>query len=355
MRKMQSPISLSAAVTVPHLPQRISLPTGVATIDVDLDAELDLTSSRFEMQRRRYRLPEALHELAPYVLRNSSEGRAPFNGANVRLDVDIDRSAISAGESFSVRRGSFFTSLASNELTRWSLEEKSDPWDFRGRFLFEQDGTVQPLSRSQLGNGIGVSTLAITADDYLILVLQSKANQTSSGLWAPSGSGAMEPRDFGGQRNPLLRTAVLAGAERELNEESRIGSDQVLGGSVIGYSRWLDRGAKPEFYCVTALHTHSRDVRQGTHTHPWWSAERNWTSDVTIQHLSLERAARAKLKTTSAPLWRQAGLVTAPERLEESISLPLSLALDALTRSMRRNPGFMDDLRRSSADTKAAR
>ncbi|WP_245787291.1 hypothetical protein [Amycolatopsis saalfeldensis] len=76
----------------------------------------------------------------------------------------------------------------------------------------------------------GVSTIAFTTDGKLVAVRQSARNSVSGLLLAPSGSGSLEPRDLrtadGGERR-LLHTAVGAGMERELREESGVHADEI--------------------------------------------------------------------------------------------------------------------------------
>ncbi|HEY2523040.1 MAG TPA: hypothetical protein VGJ19_23215 [Streptosporangiaceae bacterium] len=48
--------------------------------------------------------------------------------------------------------------------------------------------------------------------------------------------------------------------ERELCEETGVGVDDVLETRVIGFGRWLERGAKPEFFGVTTLKILAKDV-----------------------------------------------------------------------------------------------
>lgn len=335
MRKLQFPIPFPGEVEVPGLPTIVKMSAGSAAIDVNADARLRTATNRVRWESDEYRLPSDLAEKAPYVLRTSAMGRWPFNGPNVRLESDISVLSIDDGQDIVMRPAAFFPSLCSNELTGWSLTESGVPWKFREQFLFDTDGRIIPLSQSRLANGVGVSTLAITTDDKLLIVLQSMRTQTSSGMWAPSGSGALEPQDVGTQPNPLLTTVVTAGAVRELREEGLIRPEWIGESAVIGYARWLDRGAKPEFFCLTALTVDSSVIRRGSRAHRLGSEERMWTADIQTLDLDLSGILSSENKPGgSSPLWATTTLIPDQTILEASTSVSLSMALDAFVRAL---------------------
>lgn len=108
---------------------------------------------------------------------------------------------------------------------------------------------------------IGISTLAFTSDDLLVLAQQSENNSASGGLIAPSGSGSLEPDDLASAGDhPSLQQVLIRGMERELCEETGISSNDVLETRIIGFGRWLERGAKPEFFGITRLRILARDL-----------------------------------------------------------------------------------------------
>ncbi|WP_167048020.1 hypothetical protein [Salinibacterium sp. ZJ454] len=345
MRKLQFPVPLPNNVEVPGLPLIVQLSNGRVAIDPELDALLPYARNRVLWSGDEYRLPSALEELAPYVLRRSAQGRWPFNGPNVRLETNISAATLTEDNDVKLRRGSFFRGLCSNELTSWRLTQNGQPWDFNGQYLLDTQNRAFPLDQSELLNGVGVSTLAITTDDKLVIVLQSTNTQTSAGLWAPSGSGALEPRDIPGDEPRLLSDVVIGGAVRELMEEGRI-PDSAIGKSLmIGYGRWLDRGAKPEFYCVTALNVDSSEIKLGLKAHPFGAEERAWTADIQLLSLNTKGLGGPVPTVESSPAWPTSGLVIDMNILEGSTSVSLSVALDALVRALRANELFLEELR----------
>lgn len=353
MRRRQSPINFQRPLEVPGLPVVVCAPAGQAAIDPDLDLLLPTAANPVRWSETRYRLPPPLAAIAPYVLRRSSQGRWPFNGPNVSLATDLTTDAVESSAEVLMREGDFFSALCSNELTGWVLTCDGESFDFWDRFVFDSRGRFSALNTSELNNGVGVSTLAITSDDMLVITLQSSRSQTSAGLWAPSGSGALEPRDVVRGGTVLVTTAAGKGAERELVEETRIPRQAIGRTEVIGYARWLDRGAKPEFYCVTALTVTARELGHHGQVHRPLSEERLWTAGRDVVGLTTSVTLDPDLVAGLArtPCWRGAGLVPQGSVLDDSVSLSLEMALDALARRLHHEPTFLDRLRSESTRT----
>ena len=128
-----------------------------------------------------------------------------------------------------------------------------------------RDGTLAPLKLSCLNNEIGVSTLAVTADRYLVIWQQNmNASPVSAGKLAPSGSGSADWDDMQSAPDKVFPAVIIRGMERELREESRLKKAEIRGTRVIGYFRWMEKGAKPEFTGVTSLCCGVGDIRPDT-------------------------------------------------------------------------------------------
>ncbi|WP_168626460.1 hypothetical protein [Cryobacterium sp. BB307] len=345
MRKVTAPVEFDGELVVPGLPQIVTTEVGRVAIDPDVDALLANSQCNVKWQSDPYELPSPLAEIAPYVLRTSAQGRWPFNGPNVRLESDISAEFLTDNRDVLMRPGNFYRGLCSNELTSWVITRGGTRWPFEEQFIFDSQHRIQALSQSQLLNGVGVSTLAVTTDDRLVIVLQSRNSQTSAGMWAPSGSGALEPQDVAASPDQLLVNVVSAGAVRELREEGNLSATAVGASEVIGYGRWLDRGAKPEFYCLTALTVASTELRLGSNAHRFGTEERTWTADIQLIELDFAGAQSRVDNDSSRPLWRSSLLVPNPAVLIGSVSVSLSLALDALVRALRRDPDIVSRLR----------
>ncbi|MFG1919420.1 NUDIX hydrolase [Micromonospora sp. NPDC048898] len=154
-----------------------------------------------------------------------------------------------------LRSAHYFDFFCSNVLVPYDVcEVGRRNLALRGRDLIvDRHGRLRTFRNSRLANIIGVSTLAFTSDGQLLLVAQTRDNVGSPGLLAPSGSGSLEPQDVSPQSTPTLQEIIRTGAERELREECHINSAEIEGSDLLGYGRWLSRGATPEFCAVTFL------------------------------------------------------------------------------------------------------
>ncbi|GAB4085541.1 hypothetical protein GCM10028784_21710 [Myceligenerans cantabricum] len=351
------PLQFDGDPSVPGLPVLIRSREGTIAIDPALDRRLPETPVRAEMAPDVFDLPERLAGISRYVMARSGQGQWPFNGQNVRLATNIDATWLDRERPAVVQASDFFSLLCSNELTKWDITSPDGPFGFREEFLFDEGGNFRPLESSHLNNSIGTSTLAVTTDDHLVVTLQSTRSQASSGRLAPSGSGALEPRDL--TPGSTLQEFVGEGAERELSEETTIPRAAVAATAVIGYGRWLDRGAKPEFFSVSALTVSSRDFSRKGMIHGLLKEERLWTQTIDFAPLDLEAPSRpgssegvasSRLdgSTGRAPCWRETGLADL-STLPGEPSVPLDAALDALVRALRAEPGLLTRLRGGAA------
>ncbi|MDR7380601.1 hypothetical protein [Promicromonospora iranensis] len=344
------PLSFEGSPAVPGLPSVLLSAEGRMAFDPELDLKLAHALVPVQMAPSMYTLPTGLADVAPYVMSNSARGHWPFNGPNVRLCTDIDQDFLEQDRPAVVQRSNFFSLLCSNELTRWDIEAPEGPFRFRENYLFDDSGDFRRFDSSKLDNSIGVSTLAITTDDHLVVTLQTTRSQASSGRLAPSGSGALEPRDY--SDSSFLHELICRGAERELREETTISRTAIGRSAVVGYGRWLDRGAKPEFFCVTALTVSSQELRRKGLIHGVLTDERLWTQTIRVTPLNLSAIqnlpADTELSAEQAPCWHAAGLLDLSRQIGEP-SVPLDSALDALVRVLRADPSFLVELRDEGA------
>ncbi|MGH8917377.1 MAG: hypothetical protein ACRD0H_03415, partial [Actinomycetes bacterium] len=227
----------------------------------------------------------------------------------------------------------FFDAVCSNELAslRITSAGTGEEYDLRREELADSAGALRTLAGSSLAEIVGVSTIAFTTDGKLVAVRQSARNSVSELLLAPSGSGSLEPRDLrtadGGQRR-LLHTAVGAGMERELREESGIGAEEITSTRLTGFARWMERGAKPEFFGVTTLSVDSATLAERRPR----GAERLYSAGVTMLDVDLAAIGRELAAGTALP-------DALPARLRDDGSLPPLLCLRAAALAQVRQPG----------------
>ncbi len=117
---------------------------------------------------------------------------------------------------------------------------------------------VRQFEKSVMSDHIGISTLAITTDGYVIILHQNDKALTSTDHLMPSASGSVDYKDF--QSNADFRQTLIAAAERELKEETNISKEFIESTKLIGFYRDLGRCGKPEFCCITQLNINLFDI-----------------------------------------------------------------------------------------------
>ncbi|MGW3961662.1 hypothetical protein ACWED2_17700 [Amycolatopsis sp. NPDC005003] len=296
---------------------------GTALVSAAIDRDLWQERHTIDVAEERYRLPPSLKATAPHVLPLRARGRLLFNGPIVGMRGDPLPAAGARPAPIRLHRARFFDAVCSNELAalRITRTETGEEYDLRKAELTDSAGALRELGSSTLADLVGVSTVAFTTDGKLVTVRQSPLNSVSGLLLAPSGSGSLEPRDLrtpdGGPRR-FLHTAVRAGMERELCEESGLTPEDVRETKVVGFARWMERGAKPEFFGLTALSVDSAEVARRRPV----SGERLYSAGLTLFDVDLPAVGAAL--AGGVPLSE-----ALPQRLWEDGSLPLLLALRA--------------------------
>lgn len=261
-----------------------------------------------------------------YLLR---QGKRIFNGTVVRLETDLGRAAVEQGGELTVdvRRTPFFAALGTNDLGAREVRSTRSrrPLVSGYELLADRGGRVRDLSQSWLANAIGISTLAITSDDQLLVVRQTPHNSESGDRLAPSGSGSVDAADLDGSAD--LRALVVGAMERELREECCLPRDVRVTTRLTGFARWLERGGKPEFYGVSRVAMTAREVE--------------------LRRIDRrERAYVAYVETLGLAGDVAQALGQLGPRLAERgpVSIPLTASLNALRRALDADPGLLESL-----------
>ncbi|MFZ6746140.1 hypothetical protein ACO0LC_23175, partial [Undibacterium sp. JH2W] len=179
-----------------------------------------------------------------------------------------------------IGRTSYFTSIITNEAcTSQMLRNSRILSDFRTIYPYnleskngQQTGNLLPLEQSELSNHLGISTLALTKDRYLIIHRQNQLAMHSSGYLVPSGSGSLDWKDKSASGSKDFLDVVKYGMVRELCEE--ISSEKAASTTylrslskktlIIGYFRWVSRAGHPEYIGISQIDVNVSSVQSNS-------------------------------------------------------------------------------------------
>ena len=240
------------------------------------------------------------------------------------LEIIENRSELNNGKPIEVSayRAGYYDYLLSNGF----LGKKLEANDEKDKCLIQikpaypickKNGAWQmlPIGSGRCVQMVGVSTLAMTKDGFIVLLTQSEKAMGSPGRIAPSGSGSADWKDYTLSENKDLLSVVKVAMQRELYEELRIkeaGYREISGIAntrVLGYFRWIAKCGSPEFYGITSL-------------------------DLDFADLDFERKEINKIEGTYAA--RIYDLIQAAEKWmqSEKLSVPLYVILSAIRKQV---------------------
>lgn len=230
-----------------------------------VNAQLDGGRNPLQILTGAYRLPE---EFAEHVERCVNLKRPHTNDLKIRLISDVDAPLLASGRAVTVQTTRYFDSVVTNEMACSQFMLADDDYQGPPRPLmavadFVVSGRrLVPLAESRLSNHIGVSTLLLSADDQLIL--QDQGDQlVASNETAVGASGSLDGADLrAGGHDGSLQGLCRFGMEREANEE--LGARFAPQGQatvLVGYARYLARGAKPEFFGISRTLSRRDEMR----------------------------------------------------------------------------------------------
>lgn len=178
-----------------------------------------------------------------------------------------------------------------------------DMVDADGRRPFDQSALalLPDYGETALFGAAGVSVLAITSDNHVVLVEQTAANSHFARRWGPTGSGSLEPSDIEVGADPL--SFLAKAAAREAREESGLHL-RPAGLEFRAAGRWWEKASKPEFYFAVPLTLSSHEIQ----SEPAGEVYSGRVLPVPIDELGqLENASAGLLFTATA-----CGLIEAP-------------------------------------------
>ncbi|MET8910522.1 hypothetical protein [Micromonospora sp. NPDC004551] len=312
----------------------VRLPTDrseVAWCRPDVDEALRDAPAAGRWSGDRHVLPKRVAAHSAAILAARVRRGTTFNGRLVRQDDELTPELLRSGE-VRLSGTDYYSLICSNYLFGWRVvDRRTGTVHLDGsRLPYAEDGRLLTLSESRLANVIGVSTLAVTSDRKLVLGWQQpKAAVSGGGLAAPAGSGSVDLTDVHDRPPGETFVEFLAAAmRRELMEESHLAPHQLGRTWVLGYFRWLNRGAKPEYVGLTMLDVSSDDLH-GTDVR---LVETPYVQRLTVDcEVDLERLRHDP-----------DSLDCLPEDVAAAASMPLYMGLRALGAALHRS----DDLAR---------
>jgi len=205
------------------------------------------------------------NELFPFLdyklVDSKSQDKIFVNEKKLCLSSDID---INIPEVI-CHKGTYFDSIITNEsygrFLRSTENYTAIVANARGLFPIKKSNGntyMQEISTSTINNHIGISTIAFTSDNYILLWVQNSRALISKHLAVPTGSGSVDYGDL--DKKLSLKKTITNAMERELLEESslinkkkqyQINCETII----IGFFRWIKRCGKPEFSGITKINT----------------------------------------------------------------------------------------------------
>jgi hypothetical protein len=244
--------------------------------------------------------------LRRYVIREAlKQKRVIFNSRKIRLCADID---VELGEKVQLQRTDYISSMMTDGLAFQNIYLKadhitiSDGWS---SFLEQVNGRwrLKPLASCRSSNQLGASTLAFSSDGFLVLIDQTERNQHSAEMISPSGSGSFDWSDLDDHLDGDFIQLVKRAAAREVVEEIGLGTlpdfdrESFVQKSMIilGFTRLVHRGGKPEFFCLARLPKTMEEIRSVTpQFFEGWYSEQAFSHDASAIDLKGDLVAEIR-------------------------------------------------------------
>jgi hypothetical protein len=287
---------------------------------------------------------------------NATRAKKLFrNDLKIRLCSDILLTA-GNGVAIELQKTDYLASRSSNDISfkkvalrstglDHSTEVRSDV-QYDGLSFFLSGDAAAPVFRgyadSECSNQIGASTIAITRDNWLLLVDQRKGGLESPDLIAPSGSGSLDWQDLPTDTTDTdFWSWVISASARELREELGIASERLpalhrlrnrgqvkwmdsvsVRSALIGFGGLLHRGGKPDFFFLAKLGCTLDEIRESSY----------YGKEEAVLSQRCEVGAHQKLRGTKATDLME--LIERNGSARDSLPLELGfLMLDELCRS----------------------
>ena len=190
-----------------------------------------------------------------------------FSERKVSLLSDIE-----GNNKIKIRKGDYYYSFLTNEVFCKCLKENIETFPIYPPMAWQMY-TIHKLGQTSdiMSNHIGVSTMAITTDNHIIILKHNRLSAVHPESYQPSGSGSADFSDLKLCKNRSgydFKDFIILSAERELYEETQFGAknynsykkNYIKETIITGFYRDIIRGGKPDFCCITKLTISSKDL-----------------------------------------------------------------------------------------------
>ena len=210
-----------------------------------------------------FSVPPRLRALSQRFLDEKTKTKHVFDGPILGWNSNVGTADSDLPSWIDFQPATYFQHIATDQLALHDVRQNDQFLEDHGRRLFiGRRGMLRDFHESWLVNVVGTSCMAFTSDGKLLIVDQGVHNLNSGGQLAPSGSGALESRDFQGRTSLPLAELAANGANRELQEESGVRPGEILESSFLGFGRWLEKAARPELVTMSLLSVDSHVLEQ---------------------------------------------------------------------------------------------
>lgn len=252
-------------------------------------------------ESRPYQIIDEAKAFAPFLLGTGFRGKIFFNEKKIRLRSDLLPIMGMESAYLSIQETDYFSTVCTNDVATSVIRSHDrigpvyDGKCFAIGLLPGEGERVFPLMDSPCSNHMGGSTMMLTRDRKLVFFQQTKESMQSGGRIVPSSSGSFDWADYVNEYrhkksqerlsnhdksqirmvqsssdhrkikavDVRLTDIVVRAMNRELVEECGLDDkdEKRLDTRVVGYTRSLDRGGKPDFFCATLYNGDSKDIR----------------------------------------------------------------------------------------------
>ena len=239
----------------------------------DMLCNLDVNNTHvpFTLNKKLFTIPQEATKIFDYKIKQIIEDdKIIFNGKLVRLSTDLFLQ--NSPLKIKLERTDYFSNVITNDSIFESCRNKTDVnyklngynFSVKDQIDYDKSKKVNLLNLSQnyCSNIIGISTLAVTKDNKVIVLVQGRGDVNRQKL-VPSGSGSGEYKtlkktnDFfeylkNEMHREMLEEMQISKANYKLLKDQKYDITKYQAQTtIVGFCRLLDRGGKPDFFGLT--------------------------------------------------------------------------------------------------------